>query len=165
MRVDGALGESEAQPWHQDIFELFPDEDSVGFADFHGMVLASPESRQGRVSSGHDFSRAHKCFVFEKVSYLSFRAQRGPLPLRAVFARRICFSFSLMKFAAASPCSGAACCAFRMLSAGQPLAQHLLCLPPGHRSARAYSRRPARRGTKVRCNCFVFVVLAKRNET
>src|SRR5258708_7378431 len=51
---------------------------------------------------------------------LSFRAQRGPLPLRAVFARsplplravfarRICFSSSLMKFAAVSPSSGPAC--------------------------------------------------------
>ncbi len=36
MRIDRALGESEAQPRHQNIFELFPDEDSVGFADFHG---------------------------------------------------------------------------------------------------------------------------------
>src|SRR5713226_7692974 len=49
----------------------------------------------------------HKCFVSEKVSHLSFRAQRG-----------ICFSFSLMKFAAASPCSGAACCAFRWFEQG-----------------------------------------------
>ncbi len=35
MRIDGALGECEAQPRHQNIFELFPDEDSIGFADFH----------------------------------------------------------------------------------------------------------------------------------
>jgi len=36
MRVDGTLGESEAQPRHKNILDLFPDEDSVGFADFHG---------------------------------------------------------------------------------------------------------------------------------
>src|SRR5713226_1999638 len=36
MRIDGTLGESEAQPRHKNILDLFPDEDSVGFADFHG---------------------------------------------------------------------------------------------------------------------------------
>jgi len=45
MRVDGALGESEAQPWHQNIFELFPDEDGVGFADFHGCDPDVAETR------------------------------------------------------------------------------------------------------------------------
>ncbi len=35
MRIHGALRESKAQPRHQNIFELFPDEDSIGFADFH----------------------------------------------------------------------------------------------------------------------------------
>ncbi len=53
----------------------------------------------------------HKCFVSEKVSCLSFRAQATSVSLRVPIPRRkeSCFSFSLMKFAAASLCSGAAC--------------------------------------------------------
>ena len=45
------------------------------------------------------------------------------------------------------------------------LAQHLLCLPPGHRSARAYSRPPRTPGNESALQLFVFVVLAKGNET
>jgi hypothetical protein len=42
MGVDHALGKIEAQAWHENIFELFPDEFSVGFIVFHG--LGSKES-------------------------------------------------------------------------------------------------------------------------
>jgi hypothetical protein len=36
MGIDDAFRDSEAQLGHKNIFELFPDEDSIGFADFHG---------------------------------------------------------------------------------------------------------------------------------
>src|SRR5712692_5471460 len=45
MRIDGALRESEAQPRHKNIFDLFPDEDSIGFADFHGCDPDVAETR------------------------------------------------------------------------------------------------------------------------
>jgi len=37
MGVDHALGKIEAQAGHENIFELFPDEFSVGFFVFHGL--------------------------------------------------------------------------------------------------------------------------------
>ncbi len=36
MRIDNSFVHREAQPRHKNIFELFPDEHSVDFADFHG---------------------------------------------------------------------------------------------------------------------------------
>jgi hypothetical protein len=45
MVIDRALGEIEAQARHKNIFELFPDEDSVGFVVFHSYV---PDVAEGR---------------------------------------------------------------------------------------------------------------------
>ena len=36
MRIDDSFRNREVQPRREIIFYLFPDEDSVGFADFHG---------------------------------------------------------------------------------------------------------------------------------
>jgi len=35
--VDRSLGKIEAQAGHENVFELFPDESSVGFFVFHGL--------------------------------------------------------------------------------------------------------------------------------
>ena len=37
MGVDHALGKIEAQAGRENVFELFPDEFSIGFIGFHGL--------------------------------------------------------------------------------------------------------------------------------
>jgi len=55
MRIDDSFDDSKAQPRHENIFELFPDEDGVDVADFHGCDPDVAETR-------------FRLFAFERVA-------------------------------------------------------------------------------------------------